>query len=67
MALPERAELAASLGITQTQVGQPVTNFLSTNFHVGVGVQDGQRARTPDQTNKVLTTIFCFEFIIKVR
>ena len=27
LALPERAELAASLGITQTQVGQPITIF----------------------------------------
>ena len=27
LALPERAELAASLGITQTQVGQHVTIF----------------------------------------
>ena len=38
LALPERAELAASLGITQTQVGQPIT-ILSSNFHVGM--QDG--------------------------
>ena len=36
LALPERAELAASLGITQTQVGQHVTIFLSANFHVDV-------------------------------
>ena len=35
LALPERAELAASLGITQTQVGQPIT-ILSSNFHVGM-------------------------------
>ena len=29
LALPERAELAASLGITQTQVGQSLTLLLS--------------------------------------
>ena len=32
LALPERAELAASLGITQTQVGKLEINFLTLPF-----------------------------------
>ena len=39
-------------------------HFLTANLHVGM--QDGQRARIPDQTNKQ-TTIFCYEFIINVQ
>ena len=34
LALPERAELAASLGITQTQVGFEATSFIITSSKV---------------------------------
>jgi len=44
LALPERAELAASLGITQTQVGEHLIDFEAGR--AGRGVKGDKRSRS---------------------